>query len=69
MTEVVLTVDRRGDGQLQVAITADGLGYRIAGPKYDGSGKTVLRHVLTERDKDEIQSYLRTTATADKQGR
>lgn len=61
---ICITVDKRGDGQLQVSICkqdADGSGhgYRIAGPKYDGSGKALLKHVINERDKSEIESYLR----------
>jgi hypothetical protein len=62
---VTLSVDQRArDGALQLAINvedADGgsIGYRIAGPKYDGSGKTLLRHVITEADKAAIMSALR----------
>jgi len=63
--KIVLTVDRRAfDGALQVSISkADdneaGHGYRIAGPKYDGNGEQLLRHVLTKRDAENIRSYLR----------
>lgn len=64
---IYLSIDRRGDGQLQLSIgkqDADGggIGYRIAGPKYDGSGKTLLRHFITERDVDEIRAYLAQTS-------
>lgn len=34
-------------------------GYRIAGPKYDGRGKTLLKHFVTERDVAEIIGYLK----------
>lgn len=61
---VELSVDRRAfDGALQVSINwrddkGGGHGYRIAGPKYDGSGTNLLRHQLTDRDKEEIRRYL-----------
>ena len=35
-----------------------GDGYRIAGPKFNGSSKPVLTAKLTERDAAEIRSYL-----------
>lgn len=59
-----ISVDRREcDGALQIAIAIeddDGSshGYRIAGPKYDGRGKTLLKHYISERDVSEIRSYL-----------
>jgi hypothetical protein len=62
---IYISVDRRTyDGTLQISIgqqddDGGGHGYRIAGPKYDGSGKTLLRHVITARDKEQIISYLR----------
>ncbi len=56
---VYLSVDIRDDGAVQLSIGDDGGGYRIAGPKYDGTGKTILRRTLTPRDRDEIRSYLR----------
>jgi hypothetical protein len=57
---VYFSVDKRAfDGELQLSIQSDeGHGYRIAGPKYDGNGKTLLRRTLTERDRDEIMRYL-----------
>lgn len=59
-TEVVLTVDRRDvDGALQVAINCGRVGFRIAGPKYDGAGRTLLRKRLTKRDAQEIAYYLK----------
>ena len=57
---VYLTVDKRSDGLMQMSIGDGNLGYRIAGPKYDGTSKTVLQRELTLRDKKEIESFLRT---------
>jgi hypothetical protein len=60
---VYLTVDRRDcDGRLQLSIGTDDGGYRIAGPKYNGAGKTLLRHKITERDANEIRSYLKSVS-------
>ena len=62
--KIYISVDKRSyDGALQVSIgksddDGGGHGYRIAGPKYDGSGKQLLCHTLTQRDKEEIISYL-----------
>lgn len=58
---VYLSVDKRTrDGALQLSIgLEDSYGYRIAGPKYDGDGKTLVRHFLTERDVVEIQNFLK----------
>lgn len=62
---VYLSIDKRTyDGALQLSIGAQdedggGTGYRIAGPKYDGDGTTLVRRFLTERDKQEILSYLK----------
>jgi hypothetical protein len=58
-----ISLDQRADGGLQVSIghvnaDGNGTGYRIAGPKYDGTGRTIYHHVLTDRDKEEIRSYL-----------
>jgi len=35
-----------------------GWGYRIAGPKFNGSGETLLKRELDQRDVDEIRRYL-----------
>ncbi len=57
--EIYLTVDqRRSDGAFQMSIGTADSGYRIAGPKYDGTNRSVLRRKLTKRDADEIRSYL-----------
>lgn len=57
--DVFITVDQRGsDGAFQMSIWASDVGYRIAGPKYDGTNRPILRRKLTKRDADEIRSYL-----------
>lgn len=63
MSRTYISVDRRKvDGALQVSIGSDdGHGYRIAGPKYDGNGETLLKVFLSETEKKEIRSYLRPT--------
>lgn len=61
---IVLDVDKDGwTGQLQLSINlahanGGGHGYRLAGPKFNGSGKNLLSHDLDQRDADEIRSYL-----------
>lgn len=70
MDQVYISVDQRTyDKALQISINfrdekGGGHGYRLAGPKYDGFGKTLLKHVLTERDIDEIAGYLKTARAA-----
>ncbi|MEU5976299.1 hypothetical protein [Streptomyces sp. NPDC047315] len=61
---VVVDVDRDGwtDG-LQLSISrldeqGAGDGYRLAGPKYNGSSSNLLRAELTEHDAAQIRSYL-----------
>jgi len=51
-----------------------GHGYRIAGPKFNGSSTSVVKHTLTERDAREIRAYLDRVfplpiAAADKEAR
>lgn len=61
---LTLDVDRDGlTGRLQLSINqwdADGggHGYRIAGPKYNGTGRSLVRHRLDARDATEIRAYL-----------
>jgi hypothetical protein len=56
---IYFSIDRRSrDGALQLSINDDNTGYRIAGPKYDGNGQSLIRHELTPNDVDEIRSYL-----------
>ena len=46
-------------GGIQLSIEdASGSGFRLAGPKFNGSGKPLLRTKLTQRDADEIRRYL-----------
>lgn len=76
MNKVFISVDRDGlTGALQLSIDLErpdgtGHGYRLAGPKFNGSSKKVFRHQLGGRDVQEIRSYLRalTGNTADTQG-
>lgn len=56
--KVYFSIDENSQGVLQLAINLRGGGYRICGPKYDGSGRTIRRHELTARDIVEIRSYL-----------
>lgn len=54
-----ISVDRRDvDGAIQISIGDGSIGYRIAGPKYDGSGRTLLRKELSDDDVVEIRRYL-----------
>ncbi|WP_434744616.1 hypothetical protein [Streptomyces sp. A-14] len=60
----VIDVDRDGWTQnLQLNIVTldengSGMGYRLAGPKYNGSSKNLLRVELDERDAAEIRAAL-----------
>lgn len=59
-----IVVDSDGwTGGMQLSIDwvgqdGDGVGYRLAGPKFNGSSSTIMRHRLSERDIAEIQRYL-----------
>jgi hypothetical protein len=61
---ITLEVDRDGlTGKLQLSIqqtheNGAGHGYRLAGPKFNGSGKNLLKRELDQRDADEIRGYL-----------
>jgi hypothetical protein len=56
---IYFSIDENGRGQLQLAINNPrGSGYRIYGPKYDGTGRTLHIHPLGKRDIDELRSYL-----------
>lgn len=56
---IFLKVSRDGwtDG-VQLSIGDGHGGYRIAGPKFNGSSTTLLTRELTERDITEIRMYL-----------
>lgn len=58
--EVYFTVDIDGwTNGYQLSINDENGGYRIRGPKYNGSSKSIIRHNLTERDCNELALYLR----------
>jgi hypothetical protein len=67
---VYIKVDRDGwtkGLQLSIDVVDEkggGHGYRLAGPKYNGSSASVMAHRLSERDIREIQSYLDLARTA-----
>lgn len=57
--DVFLTVDRDGWTKgIQISIGTADSGYRIAGPKYNGSSASLVNHRLSERDIREIQTFL-----------
>lgn len=49
---------RFGNQGFQLFIGDDHGGYRIFGPKYDGSSRSLYKHRLTSRDIQEIRKYL-----------
>lgn len=56
---VFLTVSRDGWTKgFQLSVDDDNGGYRIAGPKFNGSSEVVMRHALSERDARELRLYL-----------
>lgn len=63
---IVLDVDRDGwtkNLQLNIATLDEndrGMGYRLAGPKYNGSSTNLLRTELDDRDAGEIREALDT---------
>lgn len=63
-TKVILCVDKDGwTGGIQTSIDiADdkdgGIGYRISGPKYNGSSKSLAKVVLSQRDAEQIRQYI-----------
>lgn len=63
---VVISVERDGvTGGLQLSIGDDDSGFRLAGPKFNGTSKPVLTHKLTnERDLDEIEAYCKRARAA-----
>lgn len=59
MKDVFFEVDKDGwTGGIQLCIADDNGGYRLAGPKYNGSSKSLLRRKINERDAAEIRRYL-----------
>lgn len=63
---VFLSVDRDGWTKgIQLSIDyADAGGYRVAGPKFNGSSTRMLRHQLSERDCDELERAVKTARAA-----
>lgn len=59
---VYFSIDENSQGQIQLAINYGPNGYRICGPKYDGSGRTIKRHELTASDIKELRNYLTAAA-------
>ena len=63
-----LTIEVHEDGltgRLQLGIhqtdeNGAGHGYRLAGPTFNGTGRTLLTATLDERDAEEIRRYLDT---------
>ncbi|MER5350633.1 hypothetical protein ABT093_09910 [Kitasatospora sp. NPDC002551] len=61
---ITLEVSRDGwTNKLQLSINhlnaaGRGLGYRLAGPKFNGSSTSLLKTTLDERDATEIRGYL-----------
>lgn len=56
---VYLCVDQDGwTGGIQLSIDDESGGYRISGPKFNGSSKRLKRHRLTERDCSELERYI-----------
>ena len=61
MMEVCIEVHqhpRYSHGGIQISIGDDHGGYRIAGPKFDGSSKLLSKRTLDKRDIAEIRKYL-----------
>lgn len=44
--------------QIQISIGDSNGGYRLAGPKFNGSQKMILKKTITARDAEEIRRYL-----------
>lgn len=58
MPDVYISMGFNGIKQPQISIGDSDSGYRIAGGKYDGMGREILRLKLTKRDAEEIRRYL-----------
>ncbi|NJQ14193.1 hypothetical protein [Streptomyces bohaiensis] len=56
---VEIAVDRDGwSGELQLSVGDDRGGYRLAGPKFNGSGTRIVSAQLRQQDADRIREYL-----------
>lgn len=55
---VYLTVSNAGGNNLQLSIDDEDGGYRLHGPKFNGSSRPLIQHRLTARDCDELEQYI-----------
>ena len=63
MQEVRLNL-YQADREFQVEIGGGGFGYRLFGPKFDGSSRLIKSVILSDRDKEEIIGYVKPDARA-----
>lgn len=54
----------QADRDFQVEIGGGGFGYRLFGPKFDGSSRLIKSVILSERDKEEIVRFVNPDAEA-----
>ena len=54
----------RSDGGLQISVDNASHGFRIAGPKFDGSSELLMRHRLTRDDVRAMLDFLDEEETA-----
>jgi hypothetical protein len=52
----------QADRDFQVEIGGGGFGYRLFGPKFDGSSRLIKSVILSERDKEEIVRFVKPDA-------
>jgi hypothetical protein len=52
------------DREFQIEIGGGGFGYRLLGPKFDGSSRLIKSVILSDRDKEEIIGYVKPDAKA-----
>lgn len=60
MPSIEIHVDQDGwTRRIQIGLmSSEGFGFRLAGPKYNGSSTNLLSHTLTEKDVEAIQNIL-----------
>lgn len=61
--EVYFSIDENALGLIQLSINDGDVGYRICGPKYDGTSRTIKKHKLSASDVAEIRRYLRAVSS------
>ena len=66
---VFFSIDENADGIIQLSINCGSVGYRICGPKYDGRGRTIRKHIVTLRDVEELMPMLRAARSVLKEAR